>query len=891
MSSLNTKKEFYRWVTALDKSILTDTDNKLLNLLISKLEILASLGTAGGARAKKIGQLIESKNAVLSSILPDLNSELSSDSEVFKSITEFTIGPFRGFSCEETFIFDKKYIFMYGPNGSGKSSFCEGLEYALLGSIEESDAKRIDITTYIKNVQTGRFKSPKIYGINSESKKVEIEQNPSAYRFSFIEKNRIDNFARIAATTPNIQKDRIATLFGLDVFSDFVDGFTDNFNDNKYLTLINNKEIIFKEENLGIETSKKRVANIEDEFLVLVNKTKSLIKDVAQEKVKSLEDLRIFLIGEDGTKGIINSLQEKKATIIPEDADISIGERLHKRIGDLRDFLDAVNIKIIELSKFSSELNFKILYDALESISKDTTNDKSICPACKTPISKVTINPFDNASSELMKMGRLATLQSEIKAKSILLMNNTRELNDDIKKLNTIKTAIGNVELSLLSFTEFVFTSISTIHNWKEIFTNELVKNELGLNDYVSLAKDINIYNNSLQIRRIEKEKIDIELRKYQGLKQIYDGIEASQKNLLVEQIILKKAIAEFDAQNELKLKEIEDIRRKIATNLEYVHSYQKLIRNLKAYKTQLPLSLSSGLSDKTREFYNVINAHDPDFEKLDELKLPSTAGDKIMIHFNGDKKAHDALLILSEGHIKVLGLSLLLSKVVSENLGFIIFDDIVNAIDDEHRDGIAELLLNNLDLKNRQHIITCHGDIFINKLEHKLGTSIASKEVKSYRFVPTDAIDERGIKISIGDSKHYLLLAKKSLNEDARKDVASRCRQAIESISEQLWNKLGKKLNVNLTVKMRAPGARPDLSSVVDSLIKELHVISGLNDLEDSLKQLKEKYPWSLLNKGTHEQGDLPELERKDVSDLLNLVEDIEVKVSKVKLEISSCQ
>ena len=134
-------------------------------------------------------------------------------------------------------------------------------------------------------------------------------------------------------------------------------------------------------------------------------------------------------------------------------------------------------------------------------------------------------------------------------------------------------------------------------------------------------------------------------------------------------------------------------------------------------------------------------------------------------------------------------------------------------------------------------------------------------------------------------------MLAKKSLNEDARKDVASRCRQAIESISEQLWNKLGKKLNVNLTVKMRAPGARPDLSSVVDSLIKELHVISGLNDLEDSLKQLKEKYPWSLLNKGTHEQGDLPELERKDVSDLLNLVEDIEVKVSKVKLEISSCQ
>jgi DNA repair exonuclease SbcCD ATPase subunit len=61
----------------------------------------------------------------------------------FDRITEMKIGPFRGFATNESFTFDKKYTFMYGPNGSGKSSFCEGLEYALLGGIEEADAKRI----------------------------------------------------------------------------------------------------------------------------------------------------------------------------------------------------------------------------------------------------------------------------------------------------------------------------------------------------------------------------------------------------------------------------------------------------------------------------------------------------------------------------------------------------------------------------------------------------------------------------------------------------------------------------------------------------------------------------------------------------------------------------
>jgi ATPase involved in DNA repair len=153
MSSIISKREFYRWITTLNKFALSDTDKKLINLLINNFDTIARLGTAGGGRAKKIGQLIESQDTTLSSVLPDLNNQNTSDSEVFRSITELKIGSFRGFSSEETFIFDKKYIFMYGPNGSGKSSFCEGLEYALLGGIEESDSKRIDITTYTRNAQ------------------------------------------------------------------------------------------------------------------------------------------------------------------------------------------------------------------------------------------------------------------------------------------------------------------------------------------------------------------------------------------------------------------------------------------------------------------------------------------------------------------------------------------------------------------------------------------------------------------------------------------------------------------------------------------------------------------------------------------------------------------
>ena len=57
------------------------------------------------------------------------------------------------------------------------------------------------------------------------------------------------------------------------------------------------------------------------------------------------------------------------------------------------------------------------------------------------------------------------------------------------------------------------------------------------------------------------------------------------------------------------------------------------------------------------------------------------------------DGSTSEALQVLSEGHIKILGLSILLAKAVHDNLNFIIFDDIVNAIDDDHRNGVADLL------------------------------------------------------------------------------------------------------------------------------------------------------------------------------------------------------
>ncbi len=881
------KQEFFRWIAGLDNSKLTDIDRKLLNLMVTYFGTLAPLTTAQGSRAKKINELIQKHHPTLSNESPNVLNHQSSGLEKFDRITELKIGPFRGFATNESFIFDKKYTFMYGPNGSGKSSFCEGLEYALLGGIEEAEAKRIMLNDYIKNTQKSCAMPPSAYSIDGVGQKVAIPQNQALYRFSFVEKNRIDGFARITATTASAQKDRIATLFGLDAFSSFVDGFTDDI--EKYITLTNAKAEAFKAENQKYDTDVIRITQIETDLLDNATKSDALIKEVAQENVITLDELKLFLAGSDGISGYIDNLQRQKTEQIPDDLKTDSLDSFPKILLNIRSTIQAFDTDFEQLKVLSSDVNFKDLYSAIESIGSSPDCDLTRCPACKTPIEQVVVNPFENAKTELSKLKSLSELQERISEKGSSLSKEVRSVISTINTINELGKSAGHLGNTLPVPTEFIFINISTVANWKPVLESELLALENLASQIEAIRVSVLAHNNALSVKREQQKAVDGELKKHQEFNTRLIELTSNKKNLDEDKTTRQKAINDFTAANATKLNEIEEENKRIAINQQYADAYKRLIRHLKLTRNQLPSKLSAGLSEKVKEYYNTVNAHDPEFELLDSLTLPATSGAKIEIKFKGDSRTYDVLHILSEGHIKVLGLSILLAKAVNENLGFLIFDDIVNAIDDDHRGGIADLLLCHDDLRDRQYILTCHGETFINKLEHKLGTSQAGKHVKSYRFIPADTVTSRGVQVSIGDSKHYLLKAKESLGKNNLKDSATDCRRAVESISYQLWKILDKKLKVNLKVTMRSPGVPPDLSTVVDSLLKELEKISGVEKLHEILSQLKAKYPWSLLNKGVHEDESQPEFERKDISELILLAQSIEENVSTLKLSINN--
>jgi DNA sulfur modification protein DndD len=96
-----------------------------------------------------------------------------------------------------------------------------------------------------------------------------------------------------------------------------------------------------------------------------------------------------------------------------------------------------------------------------------------------------------------------------------------------------------------------------------------------------------------------------------------------------------------------------------------------------------------------------------------------------------------EATRILSEGHLRCLGLSLILAAIKRNQdnlLPVIVFDDVINAIDIEHRDNILKLLFTNDFFNKKQLIITTHDRIFWEKFCNLYDSRIG--ESKNISFV-----------------------------------------------------------------------------------------------------------------------------------------------------------
>ncbi|WP_373470605.1 AAA family ATPase [Carnobacterium alterfunditum] len=851
-------------------------EKKLAKIILDNFENIENKNSYMGSRGKLIGSLVTSYGEFVEEpIFSDETPEIKADNQ-FKSLSSLTVKNFRGFSNEQVFDLEKPYTFVYGPNGSGKTSFCEALEYGLLGSINDANTKRISLDAYIKNADTGQAQKPIIEGINSENNKFFVQSMPIDNEFCFIERNRIDGFARVSANTPMAQQQRLASLFGLEEFNTFVMNFNENL--DNYLDCEGKLKKVLSEKEKEVDSHNQILRDIPDKEDKIVQREKDLLaeysnidnlKDV-KEKVEELIQKNIFFIEKLKNLKSISYPNIEEIILSFNNVNLLINERVKKKES---------------LLVYKKELSLKDLYIA---ILKNEDKFPDTCPACESKIFKadklsVPLNPYHNALAKVKEFdaaiqieNRLEEISEQIPTQLMIPKSNIPKMLKiaeliDFPKINIIEDLSYNLlktddEKQLCALISVVEDYFIVLRD----FNDHLIKH----NQKVSEAK------NKIVELKIKNISFTETLHKISRILSDTESINENKKHA-------NGFLHNFKEENSELIIKVEKEKKIVARNCQYRDAYASFKSRLVEYNRQLPSLLVSSLSDKATEFYNSINKFDYQYDLLEEIKLPSGSGEKIEIRFKNGSNL-DALYILSEGHIRCLGLSILLAKIVEDNLPIVIFDDVVNAIDDEHRRGVIETIFENEHIKIKQLIITTHGEEFVKQLEDQIPHKEHKEKVNRIDFLKTD--ENKKIVVKLDSARSYLVIAQEKLKENQLRDSLANGRRALEKLLHKLWNRIGKEYPILLNVEMRYPDRSPELMSTANSLIKYIgkHAHEYV-EIQSSLEILagrfsKNQFEWSYLNKGTHEEERKEEFDRSVVKEIIELLITIDDNLNQIK-------
>lgn len=875
------KNEYLRFMQTLKAEGVSSGVRKIANLVIDHLDEIQPLGTAQGRRAKKIAELASKNWDELSDAIKELADDAGAIDETVKQLKSIKVGPFRGFSKEETLNLYSSLVLIYGPNGSGKSSFCEALEYGLLGSVEEAQSKRFaNQPNYLKNAHVNRFVDPVIKGVNSKDEEALVIPNETLYRFCFVEKNRVDSFSRIAAHAPAKQTELISSLFGLDNFYDFVRNFSREI-DERHIDLIGQKSLQLKDKkqelsahNLTIKDNKQSLIEQEVLEVELAHKFKAdttfaqlVVMLGTEEAPGEIQDLEVEL---QHKQPLVTGLTERSL----EASKIEV-ESAHQKL----------TAKLAELANASEGLSFKQLYSALLDL-QEVSEEK--CPACKTPLIQVEKNPYELAKEELAKLGHLAQLEKDRE-------DLETEFTKAIMSVHRIlKTCVEQIEIEGdVNPLSICVQEDEAKLDWGWWQALEPGSEDMASHWYLLKGQVKKLEQRDVAVNRANQERGPKQTRLSELRKLKEEVVKLQAKRKALEEGIKKAqaAIDVFVEENKELIKSVEAEKDIIQTNCKIAASYSDFVNMLVGYTEELPGKLIADLGDLVVTLYNAFNRNDSPKDLLAAIKLPLAAGQRIEIAYKEEpEKFFDALHILSEGHIRCIGLAILLAKNIKTNSPFLIFDDPVNAIDDEHRSAIRETLFKDDFFKEKQIILACHGNEFF-KDTHQLIGKKAAQESESYKFLPQ--VGENHVQVSsFKRPANYVLAASELLKEAEYRDALMSSRRALEYLSEKAWLHYGKhcdKADALISVSRRAPNAPWDLRQLVDNLRAKFKKTNAeipnkaeiIDVLETLLGPNGQVPPWLYLNKGTHEENDREEFDHVVVGTIVESLEKLDVALS----------
>lgn len=804
---------------------------------------------------------------------------------------------FRGFRSNSDgtgrkIFFNGKTNLFFAPNGGGKSSLCEALEWTLTGDTSEHAQRSTEPTdTYFqnKNVSEPSYKKTKLHMV----KEFNFDTPNTAFDRCFLEKNRIEKFAKIATQRGVDVQNILGELFGLTEIVDFFNEFgqdlsptsyekSDRENWQTWLDWEDKKRDLEKslEESKGEENTALEELNELLDNKKYDDKKKEIEAEI-QKLAKELESLRV----------------DSSTQFSNEDILANIKGLLEK----LKQWKECKE----GIAKNAANLDFESLYQTASKIFQ-TNQNLSTCPLCDTPIKQiggliskhkcVVTDPREKTKNELKKLEALTELKSKksdtesvirkdfvnIKNEWTNIQSNLKDENWSVISNSTSKPELPDIDTQSIE---------SLMHGDFESFAEscERAFNQ-DFSQISTVGKSVLSYKQKRQELQTKKQEQEGKIDK---LKESLDKLETT-----YETFSNKKAISEKGKASLEKLKEQSGNSGVFKKSLgEYIKFYN----SLHGFLSTAILAEAKDIDGLVTGFYRALNLHDHDGELVKSIKFPKKIQEDFCLIYQKDEEGIcNALQVLSEGHLKTLGLSALLARAAKLNTPLLVFDDAINAIDSDHRDNIAHLLAGKFTdeqgeyafedkwgqikdyLRNCQFIITSHDRFFDEKLANLFDKD---NQIRYVLYCGRNGVDfcERGT------PANFEKKIEDYLNPDTQ-DI----RSAI--FYSRIWLE---DILFNIAIHFRKPGSNKQIefSNVVDRKTKSLKnpeltklldkLVSNLNndgtteehkEIASILEQIRQekdgKYVWffEILNQESHYR-------RNDHVDISNAPTSIEVK------------
>lgn len=851
-SALQDFQQFVHWLHRPDSGASEDA-RRFANLVSENFPDVAASSRQRSQRSAVLSDLARLSLPATSPAEPVPQAAEARAGWAFRKLHHLTVGPFRGFRHPEPFELQKRIVMFYGPNGSGKTSLCEALEFALLGTVDEGDIKRIAADRYLSNSHEGRFARPVLLATNSEGLQVPVMADADAYRFCFVEKNRIDAFSRIAAKPAGQKTELIAALFGMDQFNDFVGHFNDSMEGQLTLLAVKKQELLAKQATLNQDK-----ATVADEGAALVRHAQTE-QDYANAFSPGMSYAQLLAaIGSAEHPGRLQELEQAINQPAPTIYGVSAAALTSAYSAAAYAQL-TLNDLDAQLAQRANEISFQDLYTAVLGL-QDLAGDH--CPACDTPLAgdyRALHNPYQKANDGLAGLRELAELQAHQRT-SLASRNAASEALRML--LATFAQRVGATVQSLLPVQRYLADPGFDIQRaW---WLDGCLPDETGKSlaqQAVDWAGELEVHDGASRVILNDRQALIAERDR---LNQARIGVTTlgSNRQQTMQAIANAKArIAAFAADNAPLIQLVAQEAEAIVRDTRISRAYDQFLILLRRYRTELPGTLMAGLNALTLELYNEFNVRDMDADKLSALYLPVTGEGRIELSFRGTPAARvDALQILSEGHVRCLGLSILLAKCLSIRAPVIVFDDAINAIDHEHRQGIREAIFESDRFVGTQIIVTCHSNEFIKDIQNH----VAPEHWAAYAFRHHSGNYHPRV-LGNAITQSYLLNARSAVERGDDRAALGASRQALEMLTGKVWGWLGRCEQGMLTLKIAGSGAEPALRNLCEGIRAKLrnspnfeHVDKApiIQALDHILGIPEQSLVWLYLNKGTHEEA-----------------------------------